>query len=104
MVYESSKRAIILVSNGPLTPPPLSLTCFSDLYTYPIHEKMKYIMNMQDQVEFVVKPECDLILDGSERTITRVAAGNSHRYRRQFLSTYSTSHTLSLSPRVFPRV
>lgn len=32
----------------------------------------------QDQVEFVVKPECDLILEGSERTITRVAAGTPY--------------------------
>lgn len=32
----------------------------------------------QDQVEFTVKPEEDLILDGTERTITRVQAGTPY--------------------------
>ena len=31
----------------------------------------------QEQVEFTVKPEEDLILEGTERTITRVQAGRS---------------------------
>ncbi len=31
--------------------------------------------NQKDQVEFTVKPEEDLILEGKERTITRVHAG-----------------------------
>jgi len=42
----------------------------------PLHSTAR---DEQDQVEFTVKPEEDLILEGNERTITRVQAGEFYQ-------------------------